>query len=180
MEHPVTNLSVEDVPDAMFIDLAIGVNDFADICENYGIDETTAMYLSTTEHFKRRVRIAEAVVADDGTAFKARCRLAVTNTVDHVLNLVRDPAVPSTTQLDAFKTLAKFGELEPVRDANAGSMGPMLTLNIVAPDGSSGMTLQTAAREPREVKGVVTMDVPELSIAEPVKSRRATSLFGAS
>lgn len=179
----MTNLPsvrIEDLPEEFFIDLAVGTHSYVEICDNYGINESTALQLENDPLFIRRLRIAQQVVEDDGTAFRSRCRVAVANSVHHVVHMLNDADVPASTQLDAFKTLVKYGGLEPQKEENAAGMGPSLTLNIVAPDGT---TTDFVAQIPQKMSHNHAIDAefeeieaPELSILPP----QASSLFGAS
>ena len=176
-------IRIEDLPDEFFIDLAVGTNPFLEICDNYGIDSQVAETLDKNPLFSRRLRIAQQVVEDDGTAFRARCRTIVTNNVHHIAHMMNDMDVPASTQLDAFKTLVKYGGLEPQKDENAIAQGPQLVLNIVAPDGS---TMSFGAQNSQNMSHndpieadfeEITLDeAPELTILPP----SASSLFGAS
>jgi hypothetical protein len=179
----MTNLPairIEDLPEEFFIDLAVGTNSYVEICDNYGIDESTSVVLESDPLFQRRLRIAQQVVEDDGTAFRSRCRVAVANSVHHVVHMMQDTDVPASTQLDAFKTLVKYGGLEPQKEDNSGVSGPQLVLNIVAPDGTTtdfvAKMPQKTSQNTIEDADFEEIDTPELSILPP----QASTLFGAS
>lgn len=171
---------IEDLPEEFFIDLAVGTNSFLEICDNYDIDEPTANYLESQPLFQRRLRIAQQVVEDDGTAFRSRCRVAVANSVHHVVHMMQDTDVPASTQLDAFKTLVKYGGLEPQKEESAAANGPSLVLNIVAPDGTAtdfvAQVSQKGADEDVFDAEYEEVDTPEFAILPPA----ASQLFGAS
>lgn len=168
---------IEALSEEFFIDVAVGVNSFADICDNYEIDPVSAKTLELDPVFQRRLRIAQQVVEDDGTAFRSRCRVAVTDSVHHVMHMLKDTDVPASTQLDAFKTLVKYGGLEPTREDSNMSTGPQLVLNIVAPDGTAHNIGAQVATPPRAIDGEFTESEPvELSILPPA----ASNLFEAS
>lgn len=142
-------IPVSSIPDAFFVDVAVGVKEFPEICQIYNIDEQTAELLEDDPEFKRRLLVAEQAVTDDGRAFKARCRTAVNTTIGVVMNMMGDPDIPASVQLDAFKTLAKFGELEPApKQANALASGPTLTLNIIAPTGETHRVIDIQTTQP--------------------------------
>ncbi|MBT7538615.1 MAG: hypothetical protein HN683_04705 [Gammaproteobacteria bacterium] len=170
-------LSIESLPEEFFIDLAVGVNSYVDICDNYDIDEATAQALETDPLFTRRMRIAQQVVDDDGTAFRSRCRSAVTNSVHNVVHMMADADVPASTQLDAFKTLVKYGGLEPPKTDETGAAGPQLVLNIVAPDGAvHNFGVATPPVTTVDVQDAEFEEVEPLSILPPA----ASNLFEAS
>lgn len=174
-------LKINELPEEFFIDVAVGVDPFEDICDNYELSPEAAAQLEADPAFQRRLRIAKQVVEDDGRAFRSRCRVAVTNAVHHVVHMLRDTDVPASVQLDAFKTLVKFGDLEPAAKKDQSGGGPALTLNIVAPDGTSHNFTAQVEPEPIEAEYSETpredcsRDVPELSIVPPA----GASLFDA-
>ena len=127
-------LTVQDIPDKFFIDVAVGVTEYEDICRIYNIPEPTAAQLEADPEFIRRVKIAEQSVADDGAAFRARCRTIVSDALPTMKTLMHDRDAPASSRLETFKTLAKLGQLEP-KPENSGPTGPMLHFTIVAPDG---------------------------------------------
>lgn len=128
------SLTIQDIPDKFFVDVAVGVTPFEDICHIYGIPEPTAAALESDREFIRRVKIAEQAVSDDGVAFRARCRTIVNDALPSMKTLMHSEDAPASSRLDAFKTLAKLGQLEP-KPENNGPAGPTLHLTIVAPDG---------------------------------------------
>ena len=97
-------VTVQTIPEEFFVELAVGVATFDEVCDNYGIDKPTANLLEKDPVFTRRLRQARQVVEDDGSAFKARCKTAVANSVHSVIHMISDPDCPATVQLDAFKS----------------------------------------------------------------------------
>lgn len=130
-------MDIEQIPERFYIDLAVGVLPFADVCMLHNLDPADVEAHENDPIFKQRVGLAEQSVNDDGRAFKARCRSIVNRSVSKMEVLMSDPETPASTRLDAFKTLAKYGELEPEkRDQNQGPSGPQLVFNIYGPDGT--------------------------------------------
>jgi hypothetical protein len=173
-------IRIESIPEEFFIDLAVGVGTYLDICDNYNIDETAASQLENDPLFQRRLRIAQQSVEDDGSAFRARCRVAVSESVDAVLHMIKDPDVPSSTQLDAFKTLARFGGLEPAKVEAGNAGGPALVLNIVAPDGSNATLSTVNSPEESSVGSIIEGSAsPVLDIEEPKAPKQVSTMFGA-
>lgn len=125
-----------DLPEQFYVDLAVGLQPFEDICDNYEIPEKDIANLVSDAHYQRRFRLACQAVEDDGRAFRARCRTLATKHLLSLENLIIDPETSASVRLETFKTLAKFGELEPAKPEQAGAVGPSLSLTIVAPDGS--------------------------------------------
>lgn len=134
-------MHVEDIPERFFIDIAVGVYPFEDICKMYELDPDLAEDLEDDPVFVKRLKLAQQVVEDDGRAFRSRCRSVVQNSITSMEHLMHDPDTPPSTRLEAFKTLAKFGELEPRRSDENGPTGPQLSLTIIAPDGRNMVQL---------------------------------------
>jgi hypothetical protein len=129
-------MDVESIPENFYIDIAVGVLPFADVCALHKLDPAEVEQLEGDPTFKQRMGIAQQSVDDDGRAFRARCRSIVNRSIARMESLMGDPSTPASTRLDAFKTLARFGELEPEKKEVAeGSKGPQLVFNIYGPDG---------------------------------------------
>ena len=135
-------ISPSTLPDQFYIDLAVGVYPFEEICDMYGVDPTQGASVESTPEFQQRFLLAKQAVEDDGRAFRARCRTVVHNAIPHMERLMHDPETPASTQLETFKAMAKYGKLEPERVQDTqNSGGPQLVLNIIGPDGATGFSL---------------------------------------
>lgn len=178
MSAQLPALQIEHIPEEFFIDLAVGVHSFEEICDNYEIPPAMVPTLETNAIFLRRLRIAQQTVDDDGTAFRARCRTAVADSVHHVLHMIKDSDVAPSTQLDAFKTLARYGGLEPAKAEGQQNVGPGLTLNIVAPDGASFAFGNTSQVVDNSVVSTQKAG-PSLTIEEPKANKNVSHMFGA-
>ena len=129
------------LPESFYIDLAIGLTSFEDLCSAYEVDPDEVREHDRDPLFVRRLMLAKQVVDDDGRAFRARCRSIVNNSVHKLYKIMNDPDVSASTQLDAFKTLARFGDMEPKAAKEAA--GAKISLTIIAPGGAeSGLTIE--------------------------------------
>lgn len=130
-----------------FIDLAVGVMPFADICALHKVTPAAVEAIEDHPVFKQRMTQAQQAVDDDGRAFRARCRSIINQSVNRMERLMADPDVPASTRLETFKTLAKYGQLEPQeKAANQGPSGPQLVFNIYGPDGQPLMEQQVQGK----------------------------------
>lgn len=170
-------MTPRDFPEAFYIDVAVGVHSFEELCSMHGIPAHVVETLEDDPDFKRRLALAKQSVEDDGRAFRARCRTVINNSIGHISRLMRDPDTPASTQLDAFKTLAKFGELEPDKAAPAET-GPQLTLNIIAPDGGTGMSLDLGSASQPEGR-VIEHEPAEPKTQLPLMSAEEAAQWGA-
>lgn len=138
--------SPNDLPEPFFIAVAVGIQPYADVCQMYGVPEEDRDALQAEPEFKKRLLIAEAAVEDSGAAFSARCRFLANDAVSSIIDLIRNPESPASVQLEAFRSLVRFGKLEPKVDAlPVGSTGPQLVLTIVAPNGTTNTTVAVPA-----------------------------------
>jgi hypothetical protein len=164
-------IAVSDIPDRFFIDIAVGVHTFEDLCAAHNLSPEAVTALTEDPRFQQRAALAKQAVEDDGRAFRARCRTIVNDSVLHMVQLMKDPETPPSTQLETFKTLVKFGNLEPETNKSADN-GPQLVFTIVAPDGAQitmGSTDQgprTSPPPPRRVEKNVTPPPEDLADAE--------------
>lgn len=174
-------MKASDLPETFYVDVAVGVTPFHTLCQMYEVPAHVESQLEGDPEFERRLAIAKQSVEDDGRAFRARCRTVVNNSVQHMQQVMRDPDTPASTQLEAFKTLARFGELEPEKNQTDANTGPQLTLNIIAPDGQSAMSLdmnsgaesegEVIEHEPRS-SDTQTLDVSQLPLMSPDEAER--------
>jgi hypothetical protein len=124
-----------DFSEQFFIELAIGTSSFDDVCWANGYDPANVRPWETDPAFLRKLAVATSAVEDDGRAFRARCRVVVTSTLTTMQQLIEDAQLPAGARVDAFKTMAKCGELEPTASGAALAPGTGLSLTIVAPNG---------------------------------------------
>lgn len=131
MLHP------KNIPDQFYIDLAVGVSTFQEVCLMHGLDPDEVDALEDDPEFKQRAALAHQAVEEDGSAFSARMRTIASNTVQYVERMIKDPDVPASTRLEAYRLAARLGKLEPEKAAATQTpTGPQLTLTIIAPDGT--------------------------------------------
>lgn len=135
-------LAVRDLPDKLYVDLGIGATSLEDICASYGLTTEQIDVYKNDPDFIRRVAIATKTVEDDGSAFQSRCRTVVYRLIPVMEQLVKNPDEPAGARVDAFKSLVKFGSLEP--KSVDTTVGPSVSLTIIAPGGTTvkGTTLE--------------------------------------
>lgn len=129
------------LPEEFFVAVAVGIQPYADVCAVYGVPEEDRAALQLDPAFKRRLLTAEAAVEDSGEAFSARCRFLANDAVSSIIDLIKNPESPASVQLEAFRSLVKFGRLEPKVEALNTATGPQLVLTIVAPNGTTNTTV---------------------------------------
>lgn len=142
-------LKPDQFPDQFYIDLAVGVKSFEDICQIYGLDPADVEQIENDALFQQRFKLAQQAVDDDGRAFAARCRTVVTRSIPHMENLMRDPDTPASTQLETFKALVKYGKLEPEKAVDQTQTGPQITFNILNADGTPMFSVDSSPHAPK-------------------------------
>ena len=163
----LTMINPQDLPDNFYLSLAVGVQPFEDILRMHEIPQEDASELEAHPIFKQRLLLAQELVEDTGQAFRARCRSIANDALQHIRALLRDTATPPSVQLEAFKTIAKYGKLEPEppsANQHAGPTGPQLTLTIIAPNGETAFTtaMTNSLPAPKHIQGTVLDDLPAL------------------
>ena len=133
----MTNMALQPsaLPDRLFIDLALEAAPVKDVCRLYGIAPEALEALRENDEFATKLLQAKQAVDDDGRSFRARCRTAVHLAIPKIIAVVNDPKAPHAARIEAFKSLVKYGQLEP-KETQAQGGGAHLTLTIVAPDGA--------------------------------------------
>lgn len=163
MSELTPSISVDRLPEQFFIDLAVGVHTFEDICAIYSVDPEAVEDVESDDLFVQRFNLAKQAVEDSGEAFRARCRTIVHRALPLMETLMGDPDAPATARLDAFKSLVKYGELEPAKQETTDRAGPQFVLNIIAPDGTTAfeqqvVATQTSASEPLQPAELPILD----------------------
>lgn len=123
------------LPDEFYLALAVGVRPYQDVLTMFDINEEAAANLNDHPVFQQRLLLARNAVESDGTAFFARCRLLAGDTMPKIVRIIQDEETPPSVKLEAWKSLVKYGRLEP--QPQQGPPAPVLTLNFVGPDGSN-------------------------------------------
>jgi hypothetical protein len=132
------------LPDNFYLAAAVGVRPYDDLLTMFEIDQEDAEALQSHPVFQQRLLLAKDAVETDGTAFFARCRILAGQTMPAMINLINDTGTPASVQLEAWKSLVKYGRLEPPppNQQVSSSSGPSLTLTIIAPNGELGFNAE--------------------------------------
>ena len=126
-------LSVADIPEQFYIDLAIGAKPTREIYDAYGLEQE--LVDSKDMVFVQKCRTAKRTVESTDTAFRARCKAIVQDSLPVMRKLILDPDISPAVRTDAFKTMVKYAGLEPQPTAAQNALGVGLSLTIIAPGG---------------------------------------------
>lgn len=152
--HPIL-----DVPPQLIAEAAVGVDKLPEICARYGYTPEQAEQLRNDPGFKVRVSRMEAELKKEGVTFRMRAAHAAEDLVRDVWNKATSPEVGLALKIEALKTLAKLGDLEPKQNLNtqAAAAGFSITINLPQVGEQPGRTIE-AHSEP----------VPELGMTLPI------------
>lgn len=153
---------IPEFPDRLYVDLAIGTLSFDDTCWANGLDPANVQPWESDPDFQHKLLVARQAVDDDGRAFRARCRTIVQDNIMVMDGIIKDDDITASHRIDAFKTLAKFGELEPKEVAGLHA-GPALSLTIIAPGGDTVSVLPGVASPVTPVKPAIEGEATEIS-----------------
>lgn len=152
--HPIL-----DVPPQLLAEAAVGVDKLPDICARYGYTPEQAEQLRNDPGFKVRVSRMEQELKKEGVTFRMRAAHAAEDLVRDVWNKATSSEVGLALKIEALKTLAKLGDLEPKQNLTAQNAGAgfSITINLPKVGDQPGRTIEAKA-EP----------VPDLGMNVPV------------
>lgn len=117
-------------PPQLVIDLALGVEGTDEILERYALDSNDLDALSTNPAFRAQLVEARNIVAKEGLTFRKKAALLAEMHLDTISSLVDDVDAPAATRLAAFQSLAKLGNLEPIKEDKANQNNMQFNLQI--------------------------------------------------
>ena len=126
--HPIL-----DVPPQLIAEAAVGIDSLEDICARYHYTPEQTAQLRNDPGFKARVSRMEQDLKKEGVTFRMRAAHAAEDLMADVWQQAKDPKVGLSMKLDALKTLAKLGDLEPKQNAQAAAQGSGFSLVINLP-----------------------------------------------
>lgn len=137
--HPIL-----DVPPQLIAEAAVGIDALEDICARYHYTPEQTEQLRNDPGFKVRVSRMEAELRKEGVTFRMRAGHAAEDLMADVWRRAKDPSVGLALKIDALKTLAKLGDLEPKQNLNpqAAAAGFSITINIPKVGEQPGRTIE--------------------------------------
>lgn len=147
---------LEDVPEIyrktherLAVELALHVDDAAEIFERYGYTDDQAAALVESPAFVALMQQAQKEVVDSGLGFKTKARLIAGELLPYAHDIATDPLQSAAVRADLIKWSAKVAGYD-VPPKEEGKTGGGLTLSIQF----SGMppTQVIAAHEPLTIE----------------------------
>lgn len=112
------------------VELAMQMNDPADIFEQHGLSIAEGVALMETPTFLSLLQRISKELKESGTTFRAKARMMAEELLPCAFDLARDPQISSAVRLDAAKSVVKWAGLEPATKDDGKTAGGGLTLSI--------------------------------------------------
>jgi len=156
--HPIL-----DVPAQLIAEAAVGIDSLEDICARYHYTPEQTALLRNDRGFEVRVSRMAAELKKEGVTFRMRAAHAAEDVMAEVWLRAKDPEVGLALKIDALKTLAKLGDLEPKQNAPqvAAGNGFSITINIPQVGEQPGRVIE-ASTEPTLLPAVSRNQALEL------------------
>jgi len=114
----------------MCFDLALRVEDPAEIFTKYGYTQDQAVDLAKNQVFQRMLKFYVDDVAENGITYKTKVRVAAEALLVNAYEIAQDPDQPAAVRADLIKWHAKVGGYEPKPDQTA-AQGNGFTFQIL-------------------------------------------------
>lgn len=152
-----------DVPEAMIIELAVGVNGFDDICRKYNYNTSQIEQLKANEPFRAKIIKMESELTREGYTNEFRARWLADVSLRILHERLIDPRTPTPVVLDIHKEMVKNGNLGPKPNvAQTGNGGYSITINLPQMGEQPGRTIE------------MNRDVSTICEPEPLLGRALT------
>lgn len=147
-----------DVPEAMIIELAVGVNGFDDICRKYNYNTSQIEQLKANEPFRAKIIKMESELTREGYTNEFRSRWLADVSMRILHERLNDPRTPTPVVLDIHKEMVKNGNLGPKTNvAQTGNGGYSITINLPTVGEQPGRTIEmnTEVNRPVSVEPIL-------------------------
>ncbi len=114
-------------PALLPFELALGVEDLSTILQSHDIGEREWEVIQNNSTFRRELVAAHKEVAESGISFRRKAAIQAEMYLEELDLIMTSSDTPSSLKLEIFKTLVKYGELEPIREE---ARGPNSAFNI--------------------------------------------------
>lgn len=154
-----------DVPEAMIIELAVGVNGFDDICRKYNYNTSQIEQLKANEPFRAKIIKMESELTREGYTNEFRARWLADVSLRILHERLIDPRTPTPVVLDIHKEMVKNGNLGPKPNVTqTGNGGYSITINLPQMGEQPGRTIEMNSSD------VGSDGVKPLLVAAPIET----------
>lgn len=145
-------------PPEMIAEIAYGLHEPVDIAYRFGYSRSEYEQLEQNRYFVAAVMSARSELERQGHSVKVKARWMTENLMEDVYTRAKNPAASIGQVLDAVKTLAKLGDLEPKQVAEKSTQGPATSVQIIFNGGPSAEVL--IGGPTKEVDEQLTFEIP--------------------
>lgn len=114
----------------LILDIAIGVEGLDTILPRYNLTEDQFLILSETQAFRQELSLAIRDARENGVQFKHKAKAQAENYLDIIDEIILDVKTPQNVKLEAIRSMVKWAELEPKKDAASETTATQVNVNI--------------------------------------------------
>lgn len=100
-------------PPQLVFDLALGLDGYEAIEARYSLTREQLDRLYALPLFRQEVALLKRELANNNSIFKHKAKIQAESYLTEMDALMQEPSTPASTKLEIFKTMAKYGDLEP-------------------------------------------------------------------
>ena len=156
LEPDFRPVSLPPVPPEMLFYLALGREDELVVASRYGFSVEDYNRLCELRPFQVALASQRAQLDKDGITFQVMAAMQAAELRDKTWMQAMGPEVPLSQRLEALKTFAKLGNLEPKEVKGPAGAGTGFSIQINLGDRSISMT-----NSPRPIQAVQDVNVLE-------------------
>ncbi len=95
------------------VELAVGIQSEDELLQKYGVTADQFSLFKNSLAFRRELAEAQKLVRDGGFTFATKCATIAEDWLPELDGYLHASHIPFAQKIDAFKTMAKLGRLEP-------------------------------------------------------------------
>lgn len=126
---PPAAQQVVEVPAAMILQIATGMEDEYDIAERFHFDKARYDALKKWEPFQKQIAEKRAELQANGVTFRIQSAYMAEDLAKDVYRIAKSNESTFLQKLEAFRTFTKLADLEPKANTMAAS-GPAFSITI--------------------------------------------------
>ncbi len=127
---PQSRKNVNPWPPQLIMDLALAIDDQDTILQRHELSEANLAHLYNQPAFRRDVAVLTRELHESGVTFSSRAAVQAEAYLQTMDDIIMNPDTPASTRVDIFKTLTKYGKLEPIPDKVDDSNGTKINVQI--------------------------------------------------
>lgn len=117
-------------PPQLVVDLALALDDSSTILARYDLTEDQLNHFYDIPAFKKAVATTMRELREDGVSFSRKAAAQAETYLDVMYQMMYEETTPASTKLEIFKTLTKYGRLEPKEEKDNSNNAPQINVQI--------------------------------------------------